>query len=96
MIQIPNSIKYSEKYLFSTGSTVGSKYPVPLEVEHNVRLLHFSLGFRHFSLGLTHGNWGNWYVVPFKTVPTVHELKICLFHWALSTWRNLVQSLDYT
>jgi hypothetical protein len=21
----------------------------------------------YFSLGLTHGNWGNWYVVPFKT-----------------------------
>jgi hypothetical protein len=31
----------------------------------NVRLL--------FLFRLTHGNWGNWYVVPFKTVPTVHE-----------------------
>jgi hypothetical protein len=26
----------------------------------------------YFSLGLTHGKfWGNWYVVPFKTVPTI-------------------------
>ena len=29
----------------------------------------------YFSLGLTHGKfWGKWYVVPFKTVPTIiHE-----------------------
>jgi hypothetical protein len=45
-------------------NTVGSKYPVPLEIEQSDY---------YFSLGLTHGNWGNWYVVPFKTVPTVHE-----------------------
>ena len=46
----------------------------------------------YFSLGLTHGNWGNWYVVPFKTEL---YMKIRLFHLALSTWRNLVRSLDY-
>jgi hypothetical protein len=44
------------------------------------------------TVPLTHGNWGNWYVLPFKTEL---YMKIRLFHLALSTWRNLVRSLDY-
>ncbi len=47
------------------------KNTVGVSIQYRQKL--YTMYSDYFSLGLTNGNWGNWYVVPFKTVPTVHE-----------------------